>query len=126
MLDEGLESINNQGIVTFEGTILIYIAFADDALANNDEQVIEKIHILNRNMEILGMKINSDKSAICYINFLKGKLTINYKATSCIINDKEIPQIDYNIQIPGNKNRGATRSGTTIEQVKEIISPTKN
>ena len=75
-------------------------------------------------MKILGMAINSDKSSICHLNFPKGKLTVNYKAKPCIINEKEIPQMDYDdrykylgIHIDPRGNM----SGTTIEKIKEKL-----
>ena len=64
MIDEVLENIKNQGTVLFEGVRLNHIAFADDfvILANDDEQLIKKIHILNKYMKRLGMSDNSDKA----------------------------------------------------------------
>ena len=61
MIDEALESIDNQGTVLFEGIALSHIAFADDLviLANDAEQLNQKIQILNKNMNRLGMSVNS-------------------------------------------------------------------
>ena len=97
MIDEALESIDNQGTVLFDGIALSHIAFADDLviLANDAEQLNQKIQLINKNMNRLGMSVNSDKSAICHLNFPHGKLTINYKANPCIIDNKEIPQMNY-------------------------------
>ena len=130
MIDEALESIDNQGTVLFEGIKLSHIAFADDLviLANDTEQLNQKIQVLNKNMNRLGMSVNSDKSAICHLNFPHGKLTVNYRANPCIINKKEIPQMNYDekykylgIHIDPRGNM----TGTSVEETRaklEIIN----
>ena len=69
MLDEGLNSIRNQGEVSFGKTKTGHIAFADDLVifANNGTQIYQKIMILAEKLQRLGFQVN--ESAICHLVF---------------------------------------------------------
>ena len=96
MLDEGLNSIRGQGMVSFGKTEVGHIAFADDLVifANNDEQLNQKIKVLAGRLQTLGLQINAEKSVTCHLVFPRSKYTINNEAEPCMINGVKIPQME--------------------------------
>ena len=56
------------------------------------------------------------------MNFPHEKLTVNYKSSPCIINEKKIPQMDYDDMYLGiHIDPRGNLSGTTIEQTRQKL-----
>ena len=97
MLDEGLNSIRDQGKVSFGKTEIGHTAFADDLVifAHNDMQINQNIKILAEKLQKLGLQVNAEKkSAICHLVFPRSKYTIDNEEEPCMINNVKIPQME--------------------------------
>ena len=93
MLDEGLNSIRNQGEVSFGKTKTGHIAFADDLVifANNDKQINQKIKILARKLQELGLVKRKDFS-FAFLDMRKAFDSIKPKKLIRVLAKNSIPR----------------------------------